>query len=90
MSNPHVFGAIIIGGGQSGLATAYYLRRAGVDALILDDQAAPGGGAGSSMDCAGKMSPRLGLLGSLLCTLWSSLRVRILPSSLRHIWVPIH
>jgi putative flavoprotein involved in K+ transport len=43
VSNPHVFGAIIIGGGQSGLATAYYLRRAGVDTLILDDQAAPGG-----------------------------------------------
>lgn len=36
--------AIIIGGGQSGLATAYYLLRAGVRTLVLDDQPAPGGG----------------------------------------------
>lgn len=36
--------AIIIGGGQSGLATAYYLLRAGVDTLVLDGQPAPGGG----------------------------------------------
>lgn len=35
--------AIIIGGGQSGLATAYYLLRAGVDTLVLDDQPTPGG-----------------------------------------------
>ena len=32
------FEAIIIGGGQAGLATAYYLLRAGVDILVLDDQ----------------------------------------------------
>lgn len=35
--------AIIIGGGQAGLATAYYLLRAGVDTLVLDDQDAPVG-----------------------------------------------
>lgn len=35
--------AIIIGGGQAGLATAYYLRRKGVDFLILDNQMKPGG-----------------------------------------------
>lgn len=35
--------AIIIGGGQSGLATAFYLMRAGVDVLVLDDQDRPGG-----------------------------------------------
>lgn len=35
--------AIIIGGGQAGLATAYYLLRAGVDILVLDDQPNPGG-----------------------------------------------
>lgn len=35
--------ALIIGGGQSGLATAYYLLRAGVDTLVLDNQAGPGG-----------------------------------------------
>ncbi|MGC2863341.1 ArsO family NAD(P)H-dependent flavin-containing monooxygenase [Corynebacterium glutamicum] len=35
--------AVIIGGGQAGLATAYYLMRAGVQTLILDDQPASGG-----------------------------------------------
>lgn len=35
--------AIIIGGGQAGLATAYYLRRQQVDFLILDNQLSPGG-----------------------------------------------
>ncbi|WP_245945697.1 ArsO family NAD(P)H-dependent flavin-containing monooxygenase [Corynebacterium senegalense] len=35
--------AIIVGGGQAGLATGYYLRKRGVDFLILDDQPAPGG-----------------------------------------------
>lgn len=35
--------AIIIGGGQAGLATAYYLRRAGVEFLLLDNQLSPGG-----------------------------------------------
>lgn len=34
---------IIIGGGQAGLACAFYLRRAGVQAVILDNQIAPGG-----------------------------------------------
>lgn len=43
MTHSHVFEAIIIGGGQSGLATAYYLQREGVDTLILDDQPSPGG-----------------------------------------------
>ncbi len=36
--------AIIIGGGQAGLATAYYLLRSGVDTLVLDNQPNPGGG----------------------------------------------
>ncbi|APT88043.1 pyridine nucleotide-disulfide oxidoreductase [Corynebacterium frankenforstense DSM 45800] len=35
--------AIVVGGGQSGLATAFYLLRAGVDVLVLDDQRGPGG-----------------------------------------------
>src|SRR5688572_28260957 len=34
---------IVIGGGQSGLATGYYLRRSGLNYLILDNQASPGG-----------------------------------------------
>lgn len=27
---------VVIGGGQAGLATAYFLRRAGLDYLVLD------------------------------------------------------
>lgn len=38
-----MYEAIIIGGGQAGLATAYYLLRAGVKTLVLDDQELPGG-----------------------------------------------
>lgn len=34
---------IVIGGGQSGLATAYYLQRLGIKPLILDGEDAPGG-----------------------------------------------
>jgi thioredoxin reductase len=33
----------VIGGGQAGLAVAYYLKRAGVDFVVLDDQEEPGG-----------------------------------------------
>lgn len=33
----------VIGGGQAGLAVAYYLRRVGVDFVVLDDQERPGG-----------------------------------------------
>jgi len=33
---------IIVGAGQSGLATAYYLRRHGIDPLLLDAQPTPG------------------------------------------------
>ena len=42
MTSKH-FEAIIIGGGQAGLSTAYYLLRAGVDTLVLDDQEGTGG-----------------------------------------------
>lgn len=38
-----VYDCVVIGGGQAGLATGYYLRRAGLDFLILDDQPGPGG-----------------------------------------------
>lgn len=34
---------IIIGGGQAGLATAFYLTRAGIGCVILDNQVGPGG-----------------------------------------------
>ena len=41
MSKEH--DVIIIGGGQSGLASAYYLRRKNIDFLILDNQKESGG-----------------------------------------------
>ncbi|MFF4392782.1 ArsO family NAD(P)H-dependent flavin-containing monooxygenase [Streptomyces sp. NPDC001552] len=34
---------VVIGGGQSGLAAGYHLRRLGIEHVILDAQAAPGG-----------------------------------------------
>lgn len=34
---------VVIGGGQSGLAAGYHLRRQGVDFVILDAQSTPGG-----------------------------------------------
>lgn len=37
------YDAIVIGGGQSGLATAFYLLRAGMETLVLDDQDTAGG-----------------------------------------------
>ncbi|HRI78321.1 MAG TPA: ArsO family NAD(P)H-dependent flavin-containing monooxygenase [Cyclobacteriaceae bacterium] len=37
------FDVIVIGGGQSGLAMGYYLRRTGLSYIILDNQAEPGG-----------------------------------------------
>ena len=37
------FDVIVIGGGQSGLATGYYLRRSGLRYIILDREHEPGG-----------------------------------------------
>lgn len=34
---------VVIGAGQAGLATGYYLRRTGLSYLLLDEQAGPGG-----------------------------------------------
>lgn len=42
-ASPRPIDVIVIGAGQAGLATGYYLRRAGVDFTILDAQEAPGG-----------------------------------------------
>lgn len=39
----HHYEAVVIGAGQASLATAFYLLRAGVDTLVLDDQPAAGG-----------------------------------------------
>lgn len=34
---------VVVGGGQAGLATSYWLRRHGVDHVVLDEQEEPGG-----------------------------------------------
>ena len=38
-----IFDAVVIGGGQAGLAVGYYLRRAKLDFIILDNQSQSGG-----------------------------------------------
>ena len=37
------FDVVVIGGGQAGLAVAYYLRRTGLRFVVFDDQPVPGG-----------------------------------------------
>jgi putative flavoprotein involved in K+ transport len=48
---------VVIGGGQAGLATAYFLRRAGIDYIVLDDQSAPGGAWRHTWDSLHLFSP---------------------------------
>ena len=38
-----LYDAVVIGAGQAGLSTSYHLRRLGLDHLVLDADAAPGG-----------------------------------------------
>ncbi|GAA2652790.1 ArsO family NAD(P)H-dependent flavin-containing monooxygenase [Streptomyces vastus] len=48
---------VVIGGGQSGLAAAYHLRRLGVDFVILDAQSTPGGAWQRTWDSLHLFSP---------------------------------
>lgn len=48
---------VVIGGGQAGLATSYFLRRAAVDHVVLDDQSAPGGAWRHTWDSLHLFSP---------------------------------
>ncbi|WP_137992527.1 ArsO family NAD(P)H-dependent flavin-containing monooxygenase [Streptomyces vilmorinianum] len=48
---------VVIGGGQSGLAAAYHLRRLGVDCVVLDEQATPGGAWQHTWDSLRLFSP---------------------------------
>jgi len=52
-----VFDCIIIGGGQSGLACAYYLRRSNLDYLILDKNNSTGGAWNYAWDSLTLFSP---------------------------------
>lgn len=48
---------VVIGGGQAGLATAYFLRRAAIAYVVLDDQSAPGGAWRHTWDSLHLFSP---------------------------------
>ncbi|MEY9994905.1 putative flavoprotein involved in K+ transport [Streptomyces sp. V4I8] len=48
---------VVIGGGQSGLAAGYHLRRLGIDFVILDAQAAAGGAWQHTWDSLHLFSP---------------------------------
>ncbi|NRO99206.1 FAD-dependent oxidoreductase [Paraburkholderia sp. NMBU_R16] len=54
---PTQIDVVVIGGGQAGLATAYFLRRAGIDYVVLDDQSAAGGAWRHTWDSLHLFSP---------------------------------
>lgn len=62
---------VIIGGGQSALATAYFLRRAGINYAVVDDQPAPGGAWQHTRDSLHLFSPAQ----------WSSLPGWLMPGA---------
>ncbi|MFE1577781.1 ArsO family NAD(P)H-dependent flavin-containing monooxygenase [Streptomyces fradiae] len=67
MSGQH--DVVVIGGGQAGLAAGYHLRRLGLDFVVLDAQAAPGGAWRHTWDSLHLFSPAA----------YSSLPGRIMP-----------
>lgn len=69
MSTEAVYDVIIIGGGQSALSVAYYLRRTELRYLILDNEDAPGGAWRHTWNSLTLFSPAL----------WSSLPGIIMP-----------
>lgn len=48
---------VVIGGGQAGLALGWHLQQHGVDFLILDEQACPGGNWRNYYDSLQLFSP---------------------------------
>lgn len=57
MQPTHTIDVCIIGGGQSALAVAYFLRRASIGYVVLDDQFAPGGAWQHAWDSLRLFSP---------------------------------
>lgn len=55
--DPALLDVIVIGGGQAGLATAYYLRRAGLNYVVLDAGQTPGGAWRHGWDSLRLFSP---------------------------------
>lgn len=69
-----LYDVIVIGGGQSALATGYYLRRTSLRYLILDKEEAPGGAWQHTWDSLTLFSPAL----------WCSLPGVIMPGGKEH------
>lgn len=57
MSSPRKVDVIIVGAGQSGLATAYFLKRHGIETLLLDSQHSAGGAWLKAWDSLKLFSP---------------------------------
>ncbi|MFK8907733.1 ArsO family NAD(P)H-dependent flavin-containing monooxygenase [Streptomyces sp. YS-3] len=57
MTAPPQVDVVVIGGGQAGLAAGYHLRRLGIEFVILDSQAAPGGAWQHAWDSLHLFSP---------------------------------
>ncbi|MBL6448145.1 NAD(P)-binding domain-containing protein [Fulvivirga sp. 29W222] len=57
MTDQQHFDVIVIGGGQSGLATGFFLRRTGLKYIILDEQERPGGAWLQTWDSLKLFSP---------------------------------
>lgn len=53
----HIFDVVVIGAGQAGLSSAYYLRRAGVDFVVLDAESGSGGAWRHTWDSLRLFSP---------------------------------
>lgn len=53
----NILDCIVIGGGQAGLSCGYYLKKAGLDFMILDDQNDPGGAWQQTWDSLQIFSP---------------------------------
>lgn len=68
------YDVIVIGGGQSALATGYYLRRTTLSYIILDREEAPGGAWQHAWDSLTLFSPAL----------WCSLPGVIMPGGKEH------
>jgi putative flavoprotein involved in K+ transport len=72
-----IFDVVIIGGGQAALSTGYYLRRAGLDFIILDNQAKAGGAWNHTWPSLRLFSPAL--FSSLPGTLFSTSKTENYP-----------
>ncbi|HET7142210.1 MAG TPA: ArsO family NAD(P)H-dependent flavin-containing monooxygenase [Candidatus Limnocylindria bacterium] len=69
---PRAVDVVVIGGGQAGLAAGYYLRRTGLDFVILDAGSGPGGAWRETWDSLTLFSPAR----------WSSLPGSVMPGGI--------